>query len=179
MGGPGGWFAGLAVGVTAWIGLSRLEPAAVLRRRQHVAAAVPLAAELLAAAVAAGAPPDRAAEAVGGAIGGPLGEELVAAAAAARMGADPPTAWAGLLADPAARSLGRALLRSAARGTSPVGALERASRDARDAARWAAEARARSVGARAAAPLGLCFLPAFILVGIVPLVATLAMPLLP
>ena len=34
-----------------------------------------------------------------------------------------------------------------------------------------AEARARTVGVRAAAPLGLCLLPAFVLVGVVPLVA--------
>jgi hypothetical protein len=57
--------------------------------------------------------------------------------------------------------------------------LQRIALDARESARWAAEARARSVGARAAAPLGLCFLPAFVLVGIVPLVAALGMPLLP
>lgn len=179
VGGPGGWFAGSVIGVTAWVGFGRLEPAAVIRRRQQVAAAVPLAAELLAVAVAAGAPPDGAAEAVGRAIGGPLGEALSAAAAATRMGADPPSVWAGLMDDPVTRPLGRAMLRSATRGVSPVGALKRAARDARDAARWSAEARARSLGAKAAAPLGLCFLPAFVLVGIVPLVATLAMPLLP
>jgi hypothetical protein len=95
------------------------------------------------------------------------------------VGADPQSAWAGLLDDPASRPIGRAMLRSAARGVSPVPVLQRVALDARDSARWAAEARARSVGAKAAAPLGLCFLPAFVLVGIVPLVATLGMPLLP
>jgi hypothetical protein len=50
--------------------------------------------------------------------------------------------------------------------------LERVAEDARDTARRAAEARARSLGARAAAPLGLCFLPAFVLVGVVPIVVT-------
>jgi hypothetical protein len=33
------------------------------------------------------------------------------------------------------------------------------------------ESRARSVGVKAALPLGLCLLPAFVLVGVVPLVA--------
>jgi hypothetical protein len=33
------------------------------------------------------------------------------------------------------------------------------------------EARARAVGVKAALPLGVCLLPAFILVGVVPLVA--------
>lgn len=179
MGGPAGWLLGSAVGAAAWFGVGRLEPAAVVWRRHRTAAAVPLAAELLAAAVAAGAPPDRAAEAVGKAIGGPLGDALSAAAAATRVGADPGSAWHGLLSDPVTRPLARAMMRSATRGASPVSALDRVARDARDAARWAAEAKARSVGARAAAPLGLCFLPAFVLVGIVPLVATLGMPLLP
>jgi Flp pilus assembly protein TadB len=179
VGGVGGLVAGLGVGAVAWIGLGRLEPAAVVRRRQHVAAAVPLAALLLAAAVGSGAPPDRAAEVVGRAIGGPLGDGLSVAAAATRVGVDPRSAWVGLLGDPAARPIGRAMLRSATRGVSPVPMLQRVALDARDSARWAAEARARSVGARAAAPLGLCFLPAFVLVGIVPLVATLGMPLLP
>jgi Flp pilus assembly protein TadB len=177
--GPAGWFLGFAVGGATWFGVDRLEPAAVIRRRQRIAAAVPLAAELLAAAVAAGAPPDRAADAVGEAIDGPLGEALSVAAAATRVGADPGSAWRGLLGDPVTRPLARAMLRSAARGASPVSALDRVARDARDTARWAAEAKARSVGAKAAAPLGLCFLPAFVLVGIVPLVATLGMPLLP
>jgi hypothetical protein len=48
--------------------------------------------------------------------------------------------------------------------------LERVARDARDGSRWEGEAKARAVGARAAAPLGLCFLPAFVLVAIVPIV---------
>ncbi len=179
VGGAGGWVFALVVGLATWIGLGRLEPAAVVRRRPHIASVMPLAAELLAAAVAAGAPPARAAETVGAAIGGPLGEALSAAGAASRVGADPVRAWARMVEDPTTRSLGRAMLRSTARGTSPVAMLERVARDARDTARWTAEARARSVGAKAAAPLGLCFLPAFILVGIVPLVATLGLPLLP
>jgi pilus assembly protein TadC len=38
-------------------------------------------------------------------------------------------------------------------------------------ARARVEDRARAVGVRAAVPLGLCLLPAFLLLGIVPLVA--------
>jgi hypothetical protein len=33
------------------------------------------------------------------------------------------------------------------------------------------ESRARAVGVKAAVPLGVCLLPAFVLVGVVPLVA--------
>ena len=37
-------------------------------------------------------------------------------------------------------------------------------------ARSRTDARARSVEVRAAAPLGVCFLPAFVLIGVVPMV---------
>ncbi|MGH8825880.1 MAG: type II secretion system F family protein, partial [Jiangellaceae bacterium] len=103
---------------------------------------------------------------------------LVAAAAAARVGADPSSAWVNLADDPALGTLARALAGAGTHGASPVAMLERVAADARDAARWEAQARARALGARAAAPLGLCFLPAFVLVGIVPVVAG-AGPLLP
>ena len=140
---------------------------------------MPLAAELLAAAMSAGAPPDRAAETVGRAIGGPLGAVLGSAAAALRTGAEPAAAWAALHGDPTLRPLGRALAGAISRGSSPAATLDRVAKDARERLRWVAEANARSLGARAAAPLGLCFLPAFVLVGIVPLIATVGLPLLP
>ena len=40
-----------------------------------------------------------------------------------------------------------------------------------EAARGEVEDRARAVGVKAALPLGLCLLPAFVLLGIVPVVA--------
>lgn len=178
-GGLAGLLAGPAAGVGAWIGLSRLEPAGVARRRAEVAAAVPLAADLLAAALAAGSPPAKAAASVGAAVGGPLGAVLRSAASAIEVGADPSPAWAPYSGSVSVRSLARALDGAVARGSSPVPGLERVASDARDTARREAESRARALGARAAAPLGLCFLPAFVLVGVIPLVATVGLPLLP
>lgn len=179
IGGVAGTAVGVVGAVTAWVFLGRLEPAGVVRGRRRLAAAVPLVADLLAAGLAAGSPPDRVAEAVGQAVGGPLGERLCQGATALRLGAEPVDAWSPLLADPASRPLGRALAGAVTRGSSPTGVLARVASDARDRARWEAEARARALGARAAAPLGLCFLPAFVLVAIVPLIATVALPLLP
>ncbi len=178
LGGSIGLVAGPALGAAAWVGLGRLEPADVARARERTARTLPLVADLLAAALAAGSPPVTAVEAVGLAVGGPLGAALKAAAASARVGIEPSSAWMGLASEPALRPLARALAGAVTRGASPVASLERVAHDARDAARWAAEARARSLGAKAAAPLGLCFLPAFVLVGIVPIVVT-AGPLLP
>lgn len=179
LGGTVGVVGGPAIAVAAWVGLGRFEPAHSVRAREEKVRALPLAAELLAAAVSAGSPTVPAAETVGAAVRGPLGAALTAAAASARVGVAPSAAWLALADDDVAlRPLARALAGAALRGASPVAVLERVALDARDTARWAAEARVRSLGARAAAPLGLCFLPAFVLVGIVPLVAS-AGPLLP
>jgi hypothetical protein len=47
----------------------------------------------------------------------------------------------------------------------------RLSDDLRRQVRAEVESRARAVGVKAALPLGTCLLPAFVLVGVVPLVA--------
>jgi len=54
-----------------------------------------------------------------------------------------------------------------------VPAVERLADDLARAGRAATEDRARAVGVKAALPLGLCLLPAFVLIGIVPLVVAL------
>lgn len=172
IGGVAGLVAGCVAGGVAWIRLGRLEPAAVVRAREQMVTMLPLAADLMAAALSAGAPPERAVAAVGDSLPGPLGRHLRAVAASLRVGTEPAAAWAELASEPPLRSLARVMTNAAMRGSSPVSSLERIARDSEDVARWTAEARARSVGARAAVPLGLCFLPAFILVGVVPLVAT-------
>lgn len=176
-----GGFAGPAVGVglglVSWLVLGRLESAAAVRARAANTQALPLVADLLSSAVAAGTPPVMAMEVVADALGGSIGVALRSSASSAKLGIQAAD-WPAVIADPGLRQLARAVAGSVARGTSPVGVLGRLAHDARDAARWAAEARARSLGARAAAPLGLCFLPAFVLVGIVPVVVA-ASPFLP
>ncbi|MDP9399182.1 MAG: type II secretion protein F, partial [Actinomycetota bacterium] len=49
----------------------------------------------------------------------------------------------------------------------------------RAARRWTAEAAARRVAVCAVAPLGACFLPAFLLLGVVPVVVGAAELVLP
>nr|WP_090346585.1 type II secretion system F family protein [Mycolicibacterium malmesburyense]CRL79204.1 Flp pilus assembly protein TadC [Mycolicibacterium malmesburyense] len=91
------------------------------------------------------------------------------------LGADPSTAWAnGPDGDRSVDALLRLARRSASSGTAlaqGVTALATRSReDAADAARAAAERASVLI----AGPLGLCYLPAFICLGIVPVVAGLA-----
>ena len=156
--------------------LAELPTRARAERDLACAAAVPLLADLVAACVAAGAPLDAAVEEAAAVVGGPLGDDAATAARAVRLGVPPAVAWAALLAPdrpPPVRSLARALARSADSGAAPAAVLCAVADDARAAARAAGEAAARRAAVVAVLPLGLCFLPAFVLVGVVPLVAGL------
>ena len=74
---------------------------------------------------------------------------------------------------PALAPLGRTLARSARTGEPVTEALERLGHELAARSRAEVEDEARRVGVRAAVPLGLCLLPAFLLVGVVPVVAGL------
>ncbi|MFY0408797.1 type II secretion system F family protein [Solicola sp. PLA-1-18] len=168
--GPGLVLAALAgLGVRTWV--SRLESGAVRRRREQVTRDLPLAVDLVVAALAAGRPPSLALRAAGEAVGGPLADDLARACARIDLGADHLEVWHELGRDPALGPLGRAFARAARTGASVVDVLDHLADDLRRRRRGAAQEVARSVGVRTAAPLGLCFLPAFVLVAIVPAVA--------
>ncbi len=175
VGGPVGWTGGVLVAIGCVRVLSRLEPRAVRLRRARILAELPIAIDLLAACLRGGGAWHESVEAVADAVGGPLGAEFAHVAARIRLGADPAEEWLGLAAaDPILAPLGRAAARATAGGAPVAATLARLARDQRRTARAAASARARTAGVRAVAPLGLCFLPAFILLGIVPAVAGIA-----
>lgn len=169
----GGW-AGVVLGVLAAVGLDRalrrLEPAKERRRRLREAADLPLAADLLAAALRAGSPVDRAVEAVAEALGGPLGERLDRIGRTLRLGGEPREAWAYLEPVAGGDRLAAAAVRSSASGAALASALNRLADDLRADQATRAEAAARRAGVLIVLPLGLCFLPAFILAGLVPVI---------
>jgi Flp pilus assembly protein TadB len=160
----------------AW--LERLEPRAVRRRREQLDADGPLGAEILAACVLTGSPPDRAADAVAAAVGGPVGEELQLVVAHVQLGGDPATSWLQLERTPSLAPLGRAVARAVESGAPVAQAVATVADEQRRHRKWRAQLRAQRVGVRAAAPLGLCFLPAFILIGIVPVIVGIGRTLL-
>lgn len=131
--------------------------------------------DLLAVAVAAGASVPGALEAVGAALGGPTGADLARAGAALLLG-DP---WTGAWAH--APALGAVLdgLAAAWDTGAAAGPALRATAATlrRERDRAAREASGR-LGVRLVVPLGLCFLPAFVLVGLVPVLVSLGRGLL-
>ncbi|MEU1849698.1 type II secretion system F family protein [Streptomyces sp. NPDC019990] len=175
-----GGLAGVAVGLAGAVGMwrwrQRREATADDRAPDLAEAArqLPLAADLLAACIAAGAGPVIAAQAVGEALGGPVGHALVHGAAEVRLGGEPGRAWRRLAVLPGADGLARLLERAGVTGLPAATPVARLAAEAR--ADWgrAATARARRAGVIVSAPVGLCFLPAFIAVGVLPVVIGLA-----
>ncbi|MFD3457316.1 type II secretion system F family protein [Streptomyces sp. NPDC058691] len=172
VGGLPGCLAGLvaAYGMRRWQRRRRSDGDTDLLRAERQ---LPLAADLLAACVAAGAGPREAAEAVGPSLGGPLGEALTRAAAELRLGGDPAECWARL-DRLGCRELARCMERAATTGVPPVEEISRLAAGCRAAHARSGLARARRAGVLITAPLGLCFLPAFLLVGVAPVVMGLA-----
>jgi len=164
---------GLASATGAWVAIGRSEPPAARRDRERVRHDLPHLVGLFAATLRAGAAPGEGVAVVCAALPGPAADRLAGVAARLALGMDPAQVWASLDGDPALAPLGRTLARAQASGASVVPAVERLASDLARRARADVEERARSVGVKAALPLGLCLLPAFLLVGIVPLVAGL------
>ncbi len=200
VGGPAGLVVGMAAGLVGPRALRRLEPRSVREEREGFAADLPIALDLLAACLAGGAPLPAAVGAVAAAMPGPCGRRLARVAAALDVGSRPDEAWSALLGpgpagptaaspprsasrSPAAgeelaASVVRALVRAAEGGAPVATAMTRLAEQSRDTARASGQAAAERAGVLAVAPLGLCFLPAFVLLGVVPVVAGLVGPLL-
>lgn len=130
---------------------------------------VAYALELLALALSSGAPVVGALDAVAGASDRRQVRDVLARVSAAlKWGVDENRAWvrAPLVWRPAARAFaltGRA-------GAAPAEVLRRAAADLRAAEAERVATAGAQAGTRIVLPLGLCFLPAFLLLAVVPLV---------
>lgn len=135
---------------------------------------LPAALDLLAACLAAGAAPPHALAAVGEAFEGEVGSMLSAVARLAMLGAPVETAWSKCLSDPRWAPIARAVIRAHHSGAALTEVLVHLADDRRRALRTDAQAAAERAGIAIVLPLGACFLPAFVLVGVVPVVAGFA-----
>jgi Flp pilus assembly protein TadB len=171
--GLAGVVAGVVAGSVAWVVLGRAETPAERRRRDRLRAELPHVVGLLAAAVRGGLPPADALALVCVALPGPAADSLGALPPRIALGVDPVEVWRSLGADVALAPLGRTLARSARTGEPVAEALDRLGAELSARGRAETEDAARRVGVRAAVPLGVCLLPSFLLLGIVPVVAGL------
>jgi hypothetical protein len=172
VGGVAGLAAGLVVGVAGERLLRAGEPDEERVLRAALLHDLPGACDLLAVCLGAGLPLVGALAAVGEALPAPLGPRLQAVAAHYRLGAEPRRAWADV--PPVLAPLARAMVRAGESGASVVPALLALASDSRSSARALVDADVRRAGVWILAPLGLCFLPAFVCLGVVPLVLGIA-----
>lgn len=171
LGGTIGAVAGAPAGLALSLWVGRLEPPSVARAREEVDRDLPLALELLAACASVGRAPQESLPVVATAVGGALGRRLDEVTMRLALGADPVAEWRRVSRDRQLGGLGRTMLRSAEYGAPLADGLTRLAEDRRRERRTQTQMRARSVGVKAAGPLAACFLPAFMLIGVVPTVA--------
>lgn len=158
--------------LVAW--LVRLAQArSAVRAPPDAAHRLPLVLDLLAAALRSGQPVATAVAAVAPVVGGGHGEQLRMVAGLLRLGAEPGVAWASL-SDSVLAPVATAAVRSAESGLRLARGFELLAAELRDEARSAAVARAHRAGVWAMAPLGLCFLPAFACLGVLPVIVGIA-----
>ncbi|WP_037069415.1 type II secretion system F family protein [Pseudonocardia acaciae] len=155
--------------------------AAVLSRRLLARSTAPAVSplrlaggwDLLAACLRAGLPVAPAVRAAAARVAGPTADELRTIADRLALGADPKEAWQVADSSPV-HKLARAARRSARSGASLAAVAEAAAAEIRASALDLVTARGQRAGVLITGPLGLCFLPAFLSLGVVPVVIGLA-----
>jgi Flp pilus assembly protein TadB len=155
----------VAVLVVAGIGGGR-----VRRKQETTAQDVALAADLMAACMAAGAGVVGALGAASASVDGPLRELADPVVEELRRGTPPEQAWAPWLADERLAPLARSCVRSSGSGAAVAAELVRVAARVRARHRSLVQERIARASVWVVLPLGLCFLPAFVVVGVVPLV---------
>lgn len=167
------WGGGLAivVGAGVVIAVGRLGSADEASVRVELASALPVICTQLAVCLEAGLPLRNAVAVLGECLGGEPGRVLRRLDAAVRLGVPEDQAWAEVgERHPELAGLARELRHAASGGVALAPALRLHAGEARAAVRSDAESRARRAGVSIVLPLAVCFLPAFLLVGVVPVV---------
>lgn len=161
----------VAVAVVVRRKVASAETRPARRRRLAVEHELPHVVDLLGSLLVAGAAPEEALDRVRRVVHPAMAEELAPWVERLRLGADPLSVWADLATHRHLGRLGSTLRRATASGAPVAEALARLGGDLRSAATAATLERVRQVEVRATAPLAACLLPAFVLLGVVPLVA--------
>lgn len=148
------------------------------QRGEALRASVPVVCDLLAVCLDAGRPPRTALRVVVEVVDGPAAEALAGVLARIDLGVDEAEAWGALARVSGYREVARDLSRSVRSGLGLAGLLRQHAADARATRAARALVRARGAGVRSVVPLMVCFLPAFVLLGVVPLFGSLVLRLL-
>lgn len=135
--------------------------------------ALPLVLELVSAALAAGSTTETAVGLAADAAPAGVADVLREVVAGLRLGAPADEAWRPALALDGFDRLARAAVRSAASGAALRAACSELARRERRLRHLEAQAAVKRAGVWAVLPLAVCYLPAFVLLGVVPVVVGL------
>ncbi|KAA2262275.1 type II secretion system protein [Solihabitans fulvus] len=156
-----------------WLTARRPQARSRAGRRPVDPLAVAARWDLLAACLLAGLPVPTAVHAVADGAPAPIGGVLRHVGELLMLGADPVAAWAPALRHAETAALARSARRTARSGAALAGAAVDLAAEVRAAAIDHAEARAQRAAVLIVGPLGLCFLPAFLCLGVLPVVIEL------
>lgn len=159
--------------------LGRVESPEHRRRRESLLAAWPQTWELLACCVETGLPLSSACRAVAELPDNPAAEVLAGVVARIEVGMGQEEALLELREDPVVGRVVADLARGLRSGTGMTELLVEHAAEAREAHHAALQSAAKAVGVRSVLPLMLCYLPAFFLIGIVPVIGGAVAALLP
>jgi pilus assembly protein TadC len=173
------WYAVPVVAATGVLALGWVEPRSTRRRRQQLIMAVPQTLDLMAACLGAGLPVRAACAAVVRTFEGPVADDLGQVLSLLELGVSDVTAWRTLHDHPQLGLAAADLARSVESGTSMVEGLRHHAAAARETRRSELQVQARAVGVRSVLPLMTCFIPSFMLLGIVPAVVSAIFNALP
>jgi Flp pilus assembly protein TadB len=143
-------------------------------RRPAPTSGLPLALDLVAAALRTGRAVSTSLKLAAPALDEPARTQWIRVAALLELGADPRDAWSVLDGAVELAPVAVAARRSAASGARLAWAFAELAIEIRAAQRADALARAHRAGVLAVAPIGLCFLPAFVAIGVVPTIVGIA-----
>lgn len=153
--------------------LLRLFATRSARPDRRMVAQLPDALDFLAVVLEAGAPVPAAVQAVADISPHPTADLLHRVARSMQLGADAGDSWDALASHLVWGRAAGDLARSARSGTTLAGTLRMHAAEARQEHRDRTIKAARTVGVKSVLPLMVCFLPAFVLVGVVPIVVGL------
>ncbi|MEV5721942.1 type II secretion system F family protein [Amycolatopsis mediterranei] len=174
VGGIAGVVAATIVTATGWWAIRRTRrprpPALDIAAKLRLAGTL----DLLAACLRAGLPVPSALEAVAGTAPAAASTALSSTAGLLALGSPPDEAWAPVRAAPGLGELAAAAIRTSRSGAAFAAAAGDLAGRFRDELATEAEERAERAGVALALPVGLCFLPAFFCLGVLPVVLGLA-----
>ncbi|HEY3606837.1 MAG TPA: type II secretion system F family protein [Pseudonocardiaceae bacterium] len=174
-GGPAGLVLGLPLGLGAFAGCRWLLRGSGLRRaRAPDSLLLASSWDLLAACLRGGLPVPAAVRAIAVDVPEPAAGALRHTAELLALGADPVAAWAPALAESSTAELARGARRTARSGAALAAVAAGLATAVRSGADDLAEAKAQRAAVAVTGSLGLCFLPAFLCIGVVPVVIGLA-----